>query len=99
MTDLTLDLDLVAIPTTRDVCDELPNKTSKLGGIKSLCETCVNLMDNGSYTPTNKATDAYPGLFHWKDGTKTEKVSINSSSKLTGEHAVKLCMMDLQRGM
>ena len=96
MTDLTLDIDLVVMPTTRDVCDTLPTKTSNATGIKSRCETCVKLMDNDEYTPTNESPDAYPGLFYYKDG---EKVSINSSSVLTGEHAVKLCMMDLQRDM
>jgi hypothetical protein len=57
-------------------------------------------MDNGEkYEPKNKSPDAYPSLFHYKDGTKTEKVSINSSAVLTGEHATKVCMMDLKADM
>ncbi len=103
MADLTLDLDLIVIPTTADVCDSLPSKTSKLAGIKPKCNKCVSfqLDDNKeeTYEPANKSPDAYPGLFYYKDGTKTEKVSVDSSSSLTGIRATKVCMMDLKSAM
>ena len=101
MADLTLDLDLIVMPTTADVCDSLPSKTSNLQNIKTQCNACVSFQDdeNKEYEPANKSPDAYPGLFYYKDGTKTEKVSVDSSSSLTGIRATKVCMMDLKSAM
>lgn len=88
---LTFDLDLFTVPfEDTEFCNALPEKSDV-----DQCKLCVGFKSNNKeYTPMNTSTDAYNTIFYAdKD---SEKIAVTSESRLTGERATKLCILDLK---
>ena len=89
---LTFDLDLFTVPfEDTEFCNALP-----IPSLVEQCKTCVSYKNNTEkYTPTGNS-EAYMSVFYYKDDTKSEKIPITTDSRLSGERATKLCILDLK---
>lgn len=93
---LTFDLDLFTVPfEDTEFCNALPESS-----LVEQCKTCVSYKTNtdDKYTPMG-STEAYSSVFYYKTDAKNEKIPVTKDSRLSGERATKLCILDLKNSV